>query len=227
MRKALFLIVFFASAAYGAGDPVGRWATAVGGREKVGLIQAIYREATIEVSGLQGTIKAWHTADGRYRKEEKVGPYSSIETFDGTTATVQKGVAPPRKLEGVERAQAMSSAFANTNAIFFAFFPERRHGKITVEGDDTVVLQREGGIDWRVTLDPQTSLPKIMVHEQDGRTVTVTFVAYETIDGIQVEKEIHRTIGDPRFNAVIRFTKTTFNPPIDPSLFSIAPQPNG
>src|SRR4051812_38487183 len=108
MRKALFLILLFASAAYGSGDPVERWATAVGGREKVGAIQAIYREATIKVSGFEGTIKAWHTADGRYRKEEQVALYSSIETFDGTNATVQKGSAPPRKLEGAERAQALS-----------------------------------------------------------------------------------------------------------------------
>ncbi len=71
--------------------------------------------------------------------------------------------------------------------------------------------------------DPQTSLPATMVHEQDGRTVTVTFVSYETVDGIRVEKEIHRTNGNPRFDADIRFTKTVFNPPLDAALFSIAP----
>jgi hypothetical protein len=49
----------------------------------------------------------------------------------------------------------------------------------------------------------------------------VTFVSYETVEGLRFEKEIHRTTGDPRFNAVIRFTKTVINPPIDPSLFTI------
>jgi hypothetical protein len=49
-------------------DSVDRWADAVGGRDRVARIDAIYREATIRVAGGEGTIKAWHTADGRYRK---------------------------------------------------------------------------------------------------------------------------------------------------------------
>jgi hypothetical protein len=221
MHKIAFVATLLAAAAVPAQTPVDRWAAAVGGREKVAAVQAIYREATIDVRGFQGTIKAWHTADGRYRKEEQVAMFSSVETFDGTTATVQQGGGPPHTMEGVERARAVSSAFANSNAIFYAFFPERRHGQLVVEDDGTIVLRPEGGIDWRVTLDPQTALPKTMVHEQDGRTVVVTFVEYETVDGIKLEKEIHRSNGDPRFDAVIRFTKTVFNPPIEPSLFSI------
>jgi hypothetical protein len=52
---------------------------------------------------------------------------------------------------------------------------------------------------------------------------TVTFVSYETIDGIEFEKEIHRSTGDPRFDAVIRFTKTAINPTVDASLSSSEP----
>ena len=44
----------------------------------------------------------------------------------------------------------------------------------------------------------QTELPATMVHKENDRTVTV------------------------EFDAVIRFTKTVINPPIDPSLFTIA-----
>jgi hypothetical protein len=58
-----------------------------------------------------------------------------------------------------------------------------------------------------------------MTHNEGDRTVTVSFASYETVDGITFEKEIHRSTGDPRFNAVIRFTKTIINPPIDGSLF--------
>jgi len=36
-----------------------------------------------------------------------------------------------------------------------------------------------------------------------------------------LEKEIHRTNGDPRFNATIRYTETVFNPPVDAAFFSI------
>jgi len=199
---------------------VDRWAKAVGGREKVARIHSVYREATIDVGGLTGTIKAWHTADGKYRKEEHVAAFSTIETFDGTSGTLQQGDLPAHTMAGAEIERAKGTALANSNAMLFAFFPERRPGTRTLEGDD-MVLKPEGGIDWRVTLDPQTSLPKTMSHMQGPRLITVTFISYETVDGIKFEKEIHRSTGDPRFDAVIRFTKTVINPPVDAALFTI------
>jgi len=200
---------------------IERWAKAAGGREKVAAIRSMYREASIVVGGFEGTIRVWRTPDGKYRKEERVATFSSIEIFDGTNGTLQQGDAPPRVMAGAELARARSTAFANSGAMFFVFFPERRRGAVALEGDTTVVLKPEGGIDWRVTLDAQTSLPKTMSHQQNDRTITVTFAAYETVDGVTLEKEIHRSTGDPRFDAVIRFTKTLINPPVDASLFSI------
>lgn len=222
MRKTVFMATFlFATAASAADTLADRWATAVGGLNKVGAITSMYREATIEIQGLVGTIRTWHTAEGKYRKEEQVATYSTVETFDGTNGIVQQGAAPARNMAGADLARARSTAFANSNAVFFVFFPEGRRGTVVTEGDDTIVLKPEGGIDWRVTLDPQTSLPKTMTHKEGERTITVTFVSYETVDGIKFEKEIHRSTGDPRFDAVIRFTKTAINPPIDASLFWI------
>jgi hypothetical protein len=223
MRKALFVVTFLISAAAFAADNtiVDRWAKAVGGREKVAAVHSTYREATIEVGGFSGTIKAWHSADGTYRKEEQVGMYSTVEIFDGTNGTLQQGTAPAHRMEGAELERARSTPFANWNAVFFAFFPERRRGSVAIEGDDTIVMKPQDGIDWRVTLDPQSWLPKTMVHKEGNRTITVTFVSYETVDGRQFEKEIHRTTGDPRFEAVIKFTKTVINPPLDASFFSI------
>jgi hypothetical protein len=206
-------------------DSVERWADAVGGRDRVARIDAIYREATIQVAGGEGTIKVWHTADGRYRKEERGGNFARVETFDGTKALVQVGEAAARELTGADRERAISQAFANTNAIFFAFFPERRRGSVLVEPDGTIVLKPDGGIDWRVALDPVTSLPSRMTHAEAERAVVVDFVSYDTVDGLKVESEIHRSPGDPRFNAVIRFTKTVLNPTIEDALFSIASTP--
>ncbi len=81
---------------------VTRWADAVGGRAKVAAIKSTYREGTLEVGGMKGTLKAWHTADGKYRKEEQVGPFSSIETFDGTTGMLQQGDLAPHVMAGPE-----------------------------------------------------------------------------------------------------------------------------
>lgn len=198
--------------------PVDRWAEAVGGRERIAAVTGFYREATVEVEGYVGTIKVWRTPDGKYRKEEQIATLSSVEVTDGRTAKVRQGDAAPIELSGPNLARARGTAVANSAAMFFAFFPERRQGTVVVEPEGTLVLKPAGGIDWRVTLDPQTSLPSTMVHEEGGRTVTVTFASYETIEGITFEKEIHRAT--PEFTAVIRFTKTVINPPMDDALFT-------
>ena len=200
--------------------PLARWAAAVGGREKVASIRSIYREATIDAAGFSGTLKVWHTASGKFRKEERIGPFSTIETFDGTTCIVQQGDKPARTLSGHELEIETSKAYANSNAVMFAFSPDSARGSVDVDADGTIVLRPRGGIDWRITLDPQTSLPGTMVHQEGPRTVTVTYTAYETVDGLKFEKELHRTNGDPQMNAVIRFTKTVLNQPVDDALFT-------
>jgi hypothetical protein len=216
---SLTLLVIPGAPTLAASDAISRWVAAAGGRDKIAAITAIYREATIKVAGFEGTIKVWHTAKGTYRKEEHVANLSTIEVFDGTRGIAQQGVQPARAMDGLDLAQTISRRFANTNAMFFVFFPERHNGSRMLEGENTIVFKPDGGIDWRVTLDPLTSLPATMVHEEGGRVVTVRFVEYETVDGIVLEKEIHRSNGDVRFNAVIRFVRTVINPSIDPSLF--------
>jgi len=201
-------------------NPIERWATATGGRNKVAAIKTVYREATLEFGAYKGTIKVWHTADGKYRKEEKIGDQAGIEIFDGTKGTIQEGNAPPREMTSAELEISKAKRFANANAMFFAFFPERRHGSVTIETDGTIVLKPEGGVEWRIALDPQTSLPKTMVHKEGDRTITVTFDSYESVDGIKFEKEMHRSAGGPA-SAVIQFTKTVINPPVEAGLFSI------
>jgi hypothetical protein len=218
MRKALFITTFlFASSALAAETPVDRWMNAIGGRENIAAVKSIYREGTLGWGGFVGTIKVWHTADGKYRKEEQIAGMSSIETCDGTNCTVQRGTAPAVQVAGADLAVARSKAFANSNALFFVFFPERHRGSRSVEGNDTIVFKPENGIEWRVTLDPQTSLPKTMVHKEGEKTITVTFTSYETVDGITLENEIHRSGG-----AVIHFTKTVINLPADAALFTAA-----
>ena len=211
-----------------AADPpsVARWAAAAGGREKIAAVHSTYREATIAVAGYTGTIKTWHTADGKYRKEEKIGDLSTVEVFDGANGSVRRGDEPARKMTPPEIRRATSTAYANWNAVFFAFFPERRRGTLAAEADGTIVLRPEGGIEWRVTLGKE-GLPGVMVHQEGERTVTVTFDSYEAIDGILFETAIRRSNGDPRFDALIRFTKTVLNPPIDPALFTVESSPSG
>src|SRR5436309_14021122 len=121
-QKLFLVTLLFAPAIFAADDPVERWAKAVGGREKVAAIESIYREATLQVGHYSGSIKAWHTSDGRYRKEEQIATLSSVETFDALTGAVQQGAAPPSTSSGPELARARSTALGRSNSVFFAFF---------------------------------------------------------------------------------------------------------
>jgi hypothetical protein len=63
MRKALLMLpLLFAPVAFAVNGPVERWAKAAGGRDKIAAIKAVYREATLEYGGYQGTLKVWHSA---------------------------------------------------------------------------------------------------------------------------------------------------------------------
>ena len=214
MRNTLLLISLFAAAM----NPIDRWANAVGGREKLAAVHSMYREATLEVGGLTGTVKSWSTADGKYRDEVQIATFSTVQTFDGANGVVQQGNSPAHKMAGADLERAVSQAYAESNAMFF---PDRRRGSTTAEGDNVIVVKPEGGTEARVTLDPETSLPKSVTLHEGDRTVTTTFVSYETVDGVKLAKEIRQSSGDPRSDAVIRFTKTEINPPISASLFSL------
>jgi hypothetical protein len=218
MYAGLLAAAVIAFPVHASDNAFDRWAAALGGRDRLASIASVYREATIEIAGFQGTIQAWHTADGRYRKEERVATVSTVETFDGVHAMLQEGTAAPVPLAGADLERTRSMPYANWNAVLFALFPERHTGTRTVDGD-TIVLKPEGGIDWRVTLDAHTGLPATMSHREGERTVVVSFVSYQTEDGVVFEREIHRSNGNPRFDAVIRFTKTVINPQVDASLF--------
>jgi hypothetical protein len=218
------MFVLLITAPYGLAEdnPIDHSATAVGGRDKVATIKAVYREASLEFGGYKGTLKVWHTADGKYRKEEKIGDLSTVEIFDGAKGTIKEGEAPPREMTSAEVEISKAKRFANANAMFFAFFSERRHGTVATDPDGTIVLKPDGGVEWRVTLDSQSSLPKTMVHKENDRTITVIFDSYETVNGIKFENEIHRSAGGPA-SALIHFTKTIVNPAIESGLFSIKP----
>lgn len=221
---ATICLSLLASPAYATDTNIEAWVAAAGGRDKLSSVRAIYREATIEVAGYTGTIKVWRTPDGKYRKEEQIGPLVLVETFDGAVGMMQRGQNSPQMMNEAELARARSAAFANFAAVFFVAFPEHRRGTVVTEADGTIVLRPEGGIDWRVTLSPDLLLPHTMVHQEGDRTVTVTFFKVETIDGITMEKQIRRLTGDPNRDSVIWFTKTVINPAIDVSLFSIKPE---
>src|SRR5256885_12301729 len=177
MNRILFnntmTFVFLVATPYGLADdnPIDRWTTAVGGRDKVAAIKAVYREAGLEFGAYKGTLKVWHTADGKYRKEEKIGELSTVEIFDGTKRTIKEGDAPAREMTSAEVEISKAKRFANANAMFFAFFPERRHGTVATDPDGSIVLKPEGGVEWRVTLDSRSSLPKTMVHKENDRTI--------------------------------------------------------
>src|SRR5690348_1541895 len=120
---ALTLISVCAGFMRAAEDPLARWAAAIGGRGKIASIDAVYREAVVEAAGYRGTLKVWHTADGKYRKEEQIGDFATVEAFDGHGGLASQGATPLRVMTDAEVEQTKSKRSANSNAMFFVFFP--------------------------------------------------------------------------------------------------------
>src|SRR5256714_13085127 len=195
MRKMVFgntigFILVIATPYASAGDDlIDRWATAAGGRDKVAAIKTTYREANLEFGAYKGTVKVWHTADGKYRKEEKIGDLSTVEIFDGAKGTIKEGHAPPREMTSAELELSRAKRFANANAMFFAFFPERRHGTIAVEALNTVVLKPEGGVEWRGGRGSPTMLPQNTGPQKGRRRKNTTFYSSLTHQGKKTLKK--------------------------------------
>ena len=104
-------------------------------------LKSVYSEATLEFRQFRGTIKVWHT-DGKYRKEEQIATFSVVEVFDGVKGIVQQGAEAPRPMTASELTLTRSRRFANSNAMFFVFFPERHRGSMAAEGENTIVFKR-------------------------------------------------------------------------------------
>ena len=114
MSKIFFSpLILIASLTVAAEPLVDRWAAAVGAREKLGSLKSVYREANIQVGNYQGTIKVWHTADGKYRKEEAIATLSNTETFDGTKGMIKQNMMPARAMTESELAITRSKRFSN------------------------------------------------------------------------------------------------------------------
>jgi predicted aspartyl protease len=212
----LLLLWIAASTPLTTADLLDRWAAAEGGRERIEKVQAVYREATLEVGGLRGTLKLWQTATGQTREEVSLASYQSLEIFDGTRGWAQQGQAPEHELAGANLEKAISEAYAGANA---HFFPSRRKGTVTLDGND-VILRPEGGRESRVVLDPATWLPKAYVRREHERQVTTTVESWTDVDGLKFPAAMLQSTGDRRFDVRITFTKTVIDPPVDQALFS-------
>jgi len=221
MQILLMLLSLFAA----NGNLIDRWAAALGGREKLATLQAVYTEVTIEAGGMTGTAKVWETADGKFREEAHLGPFSNVEVFDGKNGIVQQGNAPAHALSGAELQRAVDRAYAISNSIFLS---DRRRATVSVESND-VIVKPEGGSETRVTLDPETALPKTITRRTGDRDSTMTILSYETVNGMTFEKEVRQSTGNAQFDVLVKVTKRVLNPQIDPSLFSLetkTPQSN-
>jgi hypothetical protein len=226
-RIALLSLILLSSLAASAAPPVTReqalsnWLNAVGGRERLAAIKATVREAFISSGGEEGTAKTWSLADGRYRTDALIAGVDSAELFDGRDGWTIANDAPAHRAGPTDRERLVTEAWLEANA---QWFPKRRGGTVVLESasDDEVVLvaRPEGGREARIVLDRATWLPKRYVQRVDERMETVTVLAWETVGGVKLAKELVSGRGDPKYDTQIRFTKTTFDPKIPASVLA-------
>lgn len=185
----------------------------MGGRPALAQIAAIHGRGTYERGGLRGTIELWETASGQRREEIVQGPLRETRIFDGTRGWLVDRNREVRELAGVEIDDQLTLAFVGSYA---ALLPDRRPGKVTVDGNNVVLAPDGSKRPARMTFDPTTHLPESYVRREGERMRTVRFSDWNGVAGVKLPWSIHEENGNPNDSVIIHFkTLESATPPPD------------
>jgi len=187
------------------------WAKAVGGRERLAKIKSIEREGKVTSPGERGTFHGWIRSDGASYEEGKFGPVASRAGFDGQRRWVQDGFAPAHESTGVELTGSITWAYFDS---FSALVPGRLPGEVKPgPAPWTLVLAPKGGREWTLTLDQKTCLPKTVTYQGGTRTITLTYLKWIRVSGVQLPALLEQSDGDPATTYRYTYEKTLVDSP--------------
>src|SRR5882724_557409 len=138
-----------------------RWATALGGREKLESVRTMHMTGSVETGGLKGTFERWSTLRGESRMSlDMSGALRQVNIFNGREGWVLDTSGSAHDLSGGNLRSAISDAYEATHSYFFS---GRREGTVVFVGPEqgayVMRLEPEGGNPVTVYLDSKTFLP--------------------------------------------------------------------
>jgi len=207
------------------GQLLGRWAAALGGREKLEKLRTIHTQGSIETGGVKGTYERWSTWRGEFRMAiDLSGAIRQVTIFDGKQGWAMDSSGSVHELSAGNLRSAISSAYEASESFLFT---GRLPGEVVFAGRDAaqsayaVRLEPAGGNPVTVFLDENTFLPK---REETtgplGNNRSITITGWRDVAGVKIPARIIQSTGDPKFDIVTTVELVDINPPFAAELFS-------
>ncbi|HYV46515.1 MAG TPA: aspartyl protease family protein [Myxococcaceae bacterium] len=187
------------------------WAKALGGREALAKVSSVEYEGTTTSPGDKGAFHGWTRSDGASYEEESFGPVSWRSAFDGKRAWLVEGTAPVQDVTGTELARSITGAYVDS---WSGLLPGRVPGEVRPGPQPwTVVLAPKGGREWTLALEPKGCLPRSATFQSGDRAVTIKYLKWTAVNGVQFPAETEQTDGDPQTTYRSRVASTKVNVP--------------
>lgn len=202
-----------------------RWATALGGRDRLEHLRSVHLKGTVETGGMNGTFERWTTWRGESRMALDIaGAIRQITIFDGKQGWVLDANGVAHELAGGNLRSTVSSAYEASQSYLFA---GRLPGHIVFSGHDAgasayiLRLEPDGGAPVTVYLDDTTFLPR---KEESagplGNQRTITFEAWREFAGARIPVSIRQSTGDPKFDIIVTTRQVETDAPLAAGLFA-------
>jgi len=230
----LFAAIFcsLSSSAQTADEIIGKYIKAIGGKEKLTNITSVYTESTLDIMGMQGTIKTT-TLNGKGMRQDMDIMGSII-----STCYTDKGGWSMNPMTGSYSAEAMPEQQYNSGKdqinIGGQFLDYSAKG-YTAEllGNETV--NDINAFKIKITLpdstssvyffDPETFFLIYSIQETDmqGQITTneITFSDYKDIEGYFMPHKLDMNIAGGQFTMAMNITKVELNNPVDEAIFNM------
>jgi hypothetical protein len=201
-----------------------RWATALGGRERLAALQSIHLAAQLTIGGQKGRFETWFTVRGARRDLlEMPGQFRQEIVFDGSHAWVRDASGRVQAMTGADLANQVTSAYQATYAWLV---PGRLPGEVALTGESAAppgyvfVIRPRNGTPYTVFLDRQTFLPVQVEQRRPGGTSVQTLSSWRAVGGILFPWAARQSSGDPSQAIEFAVESIEFDPTLDPRLFS-------
>lgn len=197
---------------------------ALGGRENLLKVKAVYSEATVKVGGLEGKLKLWWSLPNRVRQEIDFSIFAQLVVGDGENFWMKDQNGKVRELVGYEREKLEQELFFEALAYLF---PERGKGKKRLVGEGqtgegkcfVVEVTPEGGEPRKLFIGASSYLIRKYREPADEETVTVFLADYHPVDGIMTPFSQHQTTGKPQYDTYVEYENILLNPSLSDTLF--------
>ncbi len=201
---------------------------ASGSLERLQAERTFYREGTLSLGGMEGTVKEWGEKPDRSRVEVELGPIRIIQGDDGEVSwvldsngklqrTTKKDEAARKRAEVDRRFAEYEHADPNSDV-----FTVTLQGREEVEGTDCYVLLVTNNINVDRTtwfIDAEDFRLVKSAHIRDEESADIFYGDYREVDGIEVafrQTEVPHQTGQPQ---KVVWAKYESNPVIEAGRF--------